>query len=190
MEEVRTTYLFRSKSPVLFSRYHNTEKLDGEIPEDYEDRTWRERCHFDEDNEVIIPGYLIQKTLEAAAKLTGERVGGKKQGKGLSHFLATIRVEGDIKTGIRKKNVKGHPAFVSANGQPTGGRVMRIFPKIDEWKGKLTLVYPDLGILNSQIIKKYLEIAGSCIGVGHWRPSSPSRGSYGLFEARRCRNAK
>lgn len=188
MEEVRTTYLFRSKSPVLFSRYHNTNKLDGEIPEDYENRTWRERCHFNGDDKIIIPGYLIQKTLEAAAKLTGERIGGKKQGKGVSHFLATIRIEGDIQTGETRDTIKGHPAFVSANGTPTGGKVLRIYPKIDEWKGRLTLVYPDLGVLNKHIISKYLEIAGTCIGIGHWRPSSPSRGSYGLFIAKRCKH--
>lgn len=185
MEMCKIKLLLKSTSPILFSRYHNVEHLEGEEPDKYEMRTWKDRAHTNEEGSIIIPGYMFQKTLEEGGKLTGERVGGKKMGKSLHQHLASIRVIGDIDTGIAKDDVQGHPAFVSSNGKPGGGKIMRIFPKIDHWRGILTFTYPKLGVLNEEIIMKYLDMAGACIGVGHWRPGSPSRGSYGTFIVRK-----
>jgi len=181
MKTGKVKFRLRSASPVLFCHYHNTPEQDGEIPADYEKRTWKGRCHFDDKDNVIIPGYMFQKALHAAGDFTGERVGGGKKGKGLKNFIATVRVEGHIKTNIKKNKMQGHTAFVSATGKEGGPRVPRTYPQINKWEGILTFVYPDLGVLNNSIIKKYLEIAGTAIGIGHWRPGSPSRGQYGLF---------
>lgn len=176
---------FKSLSPVLFSRYTGKRPKDEDAAK-WDEKTWKDRAHY-ENGKVIIPGYMIQKTLEPAAKLLGERVGGGKKGKGISHYIANVRILGNVKTKITKKTLKGHSAFVASTGKEGGPKVHRIYPQVDKWEGVLELMYPDLGFLNEDIIMRHLEVAGVCIGIGHWRPGSPSRGSYGLFEAKKIK---
>jgi hypothetical protein len=172
---------FKSLSPALFCKYVHDEK-EGETPVEHEKRTWKQRAHYNDKGKVIISGYMLSSTLELAAKLLGERVGGKKMGKGMSHYIRLIQIEGDIVTTITEDNLEGNTAFVSANGKPDGGKVMRTYPKVPRWSGTLTVVYPTLGsVLNDDVVMKYLEIAGLYIGIGHWRPGAPSRGTYGRF---------
>lgn len=172
---------FKSLSPVLFCKAVHDEK-EGETPQEHEERTWKQRAHYNDKGKVIISGYMLSSTLEPAAKLLGERVGGSKVGKGMSHYIRLIQIEGDIVTNITQDTLEGNAAFVSANGQVGGGKVMRTYPKILRWSGTLTVVYPTLGnVLNDEVVMKYLEIAGLYIGIGHWRPGAPSRGTYGRF---------
>lgn len=181
----QTRFILKSSAPVLFCRYHNEPALEGETPDLQEQRTWKERAHYDENGKIIIPGYMIQKTLEQAGKLTGERINGKKTGKAMHKFLSQIRVIGNITTDVDRDIVEGLTSFVSSNGKPDGPKVPRTFPKVNNWKGVLTFVYPDLKILNEDIIQKYLDLAGACIGIGHWRPDAPSKGSYGTFTVKK-----
>ena len=174
---------FKSLSPVLFCHIEGEERKQGEEPAEFDKRIWKKRAHYNEEGKVVIPGYMIKTTLEPAAKLLGRRVGGKKMGKSLAHYLRLIRIDGDVLTNTTEDNLKGVMAFVSSNGKPDGGKVMRIYPKIDRWEGTLTLSYLDLGTLNDDIVMEHLEVAGSCVGIGHWRPGAPSCGSYGRFSA-------
>jgi hypothetical protein len=34
--------------------------------------------------------------------------------------------------------------------------------------------------------RAHFEIAGSCVGIGHWRPGAPSCGNYGRFSVEKC----
>jgi len=179
---------FKGLSPILFEKPIFDEK-EGETPVEHEKRTWKQRAHYNEKGKVIIPGYMIKSTLEPAAKLLGERVGGKKMGKGMSHYIRLIQIEGDIVTSITQDSLLGKVAFVSANGKQDGGKVMKTYPKIPKWSGTLTIVYPTLGnVLNDDIVMKYLEIAGLYVGIGHWRPGAPSCGVYGRFNVEKLEN--
>lgn len=40
------TVKLTSKAPYSQSRFHGTEKLDKELPDDYEKRTWIEKGHW------------------------------------------------------------------------------------------------------------------------------------------------
>jgi len=171
---------FKGLCPVLFEKPIFDEKQ-GESPAEREKRTWKQRAHYNDKGKVIIPGYMIKTTLEPSAKLLGKRVDGKKMGRSLAHYLRLVRVEGDIVTNITQKNLEGITAFVSANGKPEGGKVMRTYPSISRWSGTLVLVYLDLGFLSDDIIMEHLQVAGSCVGIGHWRPGAPSCGNYGRF---------
>ena len=181
--EKRIEVKFESLNPVLFCKPIFDEK-EGETPAEAEKRTWKQRAHYNDKGKVVVPGYMIKTTLEPAAKLLGKRVGGKKMGRSLSHYLRLVRIEGDIVTNITQAKLKGITAFVSANGKPDGGKVMRTFPKIPKWSGTLIVVYPTLAdVLNDEIVMEHLHVAGSCVGVGHWRPGAPSCGNYGRFSA-------
>jgi len=177
---------FKSISPVLFDQYIDQEKEEGETPQQFEERYWKERAHYNEDGKVIIPGFLLKRTLEPAAKLLGKRVGGGKRGKGLVHYIRLIQIEGDIVTELTKDTIQGRKSFVSSNGKPDGGRISRRYPKIPKWEGTLTVVYPTIaGALNEQIVLEHLQVAGEFIGIGHWRPGAPSCGTFGRFSVER-----
>jgi len=182
MKTVKFKAEFESLCPVLFCKYYESEvpKKKGEKPEDYEERTWMERAWYD-GNEVIIPARFFQATLEPIGKLLGERTKGKMS-KGYSHYLAGVRIVGQIKTGVKKKNVQSHSAFVVVTGKKEGSKVLRKYPQINKWKGVLELCYADIGILTPEIVVQNLDAAGQLVGIGHWRPGSPSRGEYGLFK--------
>jgi len=179
--EKRLKVRFKSLSPVLFCKPVLGVEKAGETPDQTEQRTWKERAHYDDEGKVVIPGYMIQSALEPAAKLLNKRVGGKKMGKSLAHYIRLVRIEDDIVTNITRENIEGITAFVSANGKEGGGKVMRTYPKIGIWEGTLTLVYPNLTELCDNVILEHFEVAGLCVGIGHWRPGAPSKGSYGRF---------
>lgn len=125
--------MFESLSPVLFCKpYHLEIPIEkGEKPDEYEKRTWKERAWYN-GNEIIIPARMFQATLEPMGKLSGERVGGGKMGKNVAHYLAGVRVVGEIRTKVTKKKVQSHPAFVSATGQLGGPKVLRMYPQVNK----------------------------------------------------------
>ena len=184
MEELvkRIKIKFKSISPVLFDQYVDTERIEGETPLQFENRTWKDRSHYNEGGNVIISGFLLKTTLEPAAKLLGKRIGGGKKGMGLSHYIRLIQVEGDIVTNTTRDTVVGRKSFVSSNGKQDGGKVSRTYPKIQKWEGVLTICYPTIAdALNEEIVMEHLQVAGEFVGIGHWRPGAPSCGTFGRF---------
>ena len=50
-----------SLSPISFSRHYEVPYLDKEAPRDYEERTWRERLHYDKSTlECYIPASMLK----------------------------------------------------------------------------------------------------------------------------------
>ncbi len=60
---------------------------------------------------------------------------------------------------------------------------VRVRPLFREWvlEGSLTVMDPELSGLNEFNIDLILRQAGSLCGLGDWRPSSPSSGTFGRF---------
>lgn len=67
----------KSISPYSQSRFHDTEKLAKEAPDDYEARTWRDRMHSTDDGHVFIPPMAFKNCLSEAAKFLGRQVPGR-----------------------------------------------------------------------------------------------------------------
>ena len=61
---------------------------------------------------------------------------------------------------------------------------IRVRPLFRQWtaQGKITVLDPDLSGLTKPILESILKQAGTLVGVGDWRPSSPkSSGTFGTF---------
>lgn len=60
---------------------------------------------------------------------------------------------------------------------------VRVRPLFREWvlTGSLTILDPELSGLSEQTLDLILRQAGSLCGLGDWRPSSPSSGTFGRF---------
>ena len=65
----------RQTEDLTFGKFHQAEKLPKELADDYERRTWREKCHYDVFDNVIIPGTMIANCIRESAKfLTDARL--------------------------------------------------------------------------------------------------------------------
>ena len=64
----RATVTIKGTAPLSQSRQHFSEKLDGESNDDFEKRTWREKCNSDENGEIYVPAMAFKQGLDIAAK--------------------------------------------------------------------------------------------------------------------------
>lgn len=178
----------RSTSPISFSRYHATPKRDRESEQDYEERTWRERLHADGKGNVLIPLFAFKNALDGAAKYEGKKIPGKKNATFTKHVHSGVMVESAVTLPVKKSDVRGEWRFVPADGTPGGARrVMKCFPVIDEWNAQVSFAVID-EIVTKDILQDFLEIAGSYIGIGSFRPER--RGIWGRFRVVTLAEAK
>lgn len=180
MPRIATAHL-KSISPYGPSKHVTVEKLDREPPDDYEKRTWRERCHYDPKTlEVFIPPMAFKGALDEAARRMGRKIKGKGNSTYTKHFEAGVMVMDPMPLGVKKDDIEGQWLFLNADGKRGGGtRVMRCMPFVPDWEGKVTFYIFD-NIVTKQIFEETLEEAGALVGIGQFRPQN--RGYQGRFE--------
>jgi len=169
------------KSPLSFGKYVQEPKLEKESHADYDERTWRERMHYDSKGEVFLPPMMFKNALSEAAKYRGEQIPGKGKSNYTKHFEAGIFVNEPMPLGIQKDDVQVEALYVPSDGRRGGTtRVIKHFPKIEEWAGTVTLHVLD-EIITKDVLERHLTDAGNFIGVGRFRPRQ--NGYYGRFDA-------
>lgn len=169
-----------STSPFSTSKYHGTPKLDGENPVDYEQRTWRERIHYDVDDNVIIPSIMFKNAISEAAKFMSIPIPGNARAKYTKHFEAGVLCTDGITLDIKKNDVSAERLFVPSDGRRGGTtRVEKTFPYIPRWSGEVTFFIVD-DVITESVFEKVVVGAGQFIGVGRWRPKN--NGIYGRFK--------
>lgn len=174
-------------SPYSQSRSYDVEKLQGEGPDDYEKRTWRNRLHVDAKGEVFIPPMAYKNALADAARFLSIGIPGKGKSTYTKHFEAGILAFEPANLGIKAEDVKCERLFVPADGRPGGGkRVHKYFPVIPEgWRAEFSFLVLDETVLQSSIegdltvFEHVLRRTGQFIGIGRFRPKN--RGFYGRF---------
>ncbi len=172
--------MLHSLSPYSQSRYYKTEKLPKELPGDFEERTWRERCHVREDGHIIIPPMAFANSLKEAAKYLSLPIPGKARQTFTKHFEAGVLVTDPLVLVPTKDTVQGEWFFVPSDGRRGGGRrVEKCFPVIPEWAGQVNFFILD-DIITKDAFTQVLETSGSLIGIGRFRPRN--LGYYGRFK--------
>ncbi len=170
----------KSVSPYTQSRFHNTPKNEKESHDDYEQRTWRERCHVDKDGMVFIPPMAFKNCIAEAAKYLSIQIPGKGKATYTKHFEAGVMVMDPVPLGVKKDDMEGMTLFVPADGRRGGSkRVLKTFPTLAEWKAEVQFYVLDETI-TEDVFKYHLEQAGKFIGVGSFRPRNNS--FHGRFE--------
>lgn len=170
----------KSISPYSQSRYHDSDKLNKEIPKDYEARTWRERLHVNPDGNVFIPPMALKNCLSDVAKFLSVQIPGKGKATYTKHFEAGVLVMEPIVLPIKKDDVKSEWLFVPSDGvRGSGKRVQKCFPIIHEWMGDATFYILDETI-TEDVFVHHLREAGNFIGIGRFRPRN--NGFYGRFQ--------
>src|SRR5215471_1810429 len=169
-----------SISPLSMSRYYEEPKKDKETPAAYDERTWRERLHYDEQGMVFINPMAFKWCVTDAAQLGGKKVEGRRGATYAKFFMSGILVLEGMPLGIHKDSVPTERLFVPANGKHGSGvRVWRHFPRIDEWKGEVTIHILNRTI-TKEVFEEHLHEAGKFVGLGRFRPQTG--GFYGRFK--------
>jgi len=170
-----------SMTPLSMSKHYVVEKLNKELPRDYEERTWRERLHYDSNGEVFIPLTMLKNSISAAAKYLSIQIPGKGKATYTKHFESGMIANNNIKLGIKKEDVIGEWVFVPSDGKRGGTtRVDKCFPRIDKWEGTAEFTILD-DTITKDVFEMHVKEAGRFIGIGRFRPRN--NGYYGRFNA-------
>jgi len=175
----------RGISPYSPGQHYDVPKLKGETLKEYEARTFRERLHINEANEVVMPQTALKNCLWDAAKYKSVQIPGKGKSTYTKHFESGIMVMEPMlllanKQPIQKESVPPNWIFVPSDGMKGGGkRVEKCFPIVHQWGGSVVFYVLD-EIIHKDVFRDTLETAGKFIGLGTFRPARG--GFYGRFE--------
>jgi len=172
------------KSASAYSQSRSYERfipaLEKEGKDEYEKRTWREKCHVDEKGQLFIPGMSFKMGLDESAKFLGQKIPGRRSSTYTKHFKAGVLVLDNCPIGIKKDEVEAEWLFVNADGvRGSGKRVWKCFPLIREWETNVTFYIADETI-TKDVFQNHLEESGKFIGIGRFRPQNG--GFKGRFE--------
>lgn len=169
-------------APYSTSKFYQTEKLEKETHADYEKRTWRDRCNVNADGNLIIPPMAFKNGIAAVAKRLSVKVPGRANATYTKHFVSGILVVDPLVLPVKKETVDGEWLFVPASGiRGDGKRVLKCFPYVTKWEGKVTFIILDDAITES-VFKQHVIEFGRFIGVGRFRPEN--NGVYGRFDVK------
>lgn len=172
-------------TPYCQSRFHNTPKLNKESADAYEKRTWRERLHVDENDQIVIPGLAFANCIKNAARHLKQQIPGKGKTQWTKYFEAGIVVLEDIPTGVMKHEAIEKQMFVPSTGvRGDGKRVMKSYPiLVPTEKSPIKLTVPfriNDETITAEVFAYHLMQAGSLIGVGSFRVANC--GTFGQFD--------
>lgn len=165
------TFHIESMTPYCASRFHGTPKLDDkEQPDAYDERTWREKAYFNDAGFAYLQARSFKFSLISAAERLSMRIPGRRQATYTKHFRSGLVLPDDIVTGETRETIKCVAVFVNADGKRGGGtRVLRRFPIIHHWAGRLVVHILD-EIITPDVLEAHMREAAVFVGVGQNRP--------------------
>lgn len=168
MRSVRVT--LESTTPYSQSRQHETLALDKEGKDEYEKRTWREKCSYDSHGEVYIPAMAFKQALDAAAKKLGQQIPGKGKSTYTKFFVSDVICNGNVPLGVTKDDVDMVRISANVDGiRGSGKRVWRQFPVIQHWSADVEFTIMD-DTVTKKVFEETLSVAGQSVGIGRFRP--------------------
>lgn len=169
----------KSASPYSQSRFIREKKTRDETHGDFEERSWRQRLHVDDEGHVIIPSMSFKNCLSEAAKYKSIQIPGKGKSTYTKHFEAGILCVEPLRLDVKAADVQGEWLHVPSDGKRGGTtRVEKCFPLIPRWSGEVEFLIFD-EIITEEVFLAHLQDAGRFIGVGRFRPRN--NGYYGRF---------
>jgi hypothetical protein len=166
-------------SPYSQSAQHDTPKLDRESHDDYDERTWREKCTISKDGQVVIPAMAFKQGIDTAAYKLGVKVEGRRGATYKNFFASGFFCDSDVPIAngkaLTKNDARRVKISANADGQRgSGKRVPRRFPEFDKYGGvaEFTIVDP---IITETIFEQHFRAFGMIVGIGRFRPENGGR---------------
>jgi hypothetical protein len=172
-------------SPYSQSAMHGTDFLDRETHDDYDARTWRNKCTVNPQGQVCIPAMALKQCIDTAAYKLGLKVPNRRGATYKNFFASGFFCNTDIPIANGKPLTKADAALVeiaaNADGRRgSGTRVRRRFPEFSKWGGVAEFTITD-DIITREIFEDHLKAAGMIVGIGRFRPENG--GKNGRFRA-------
>lgn len=173
------TVTLKSLSPYNQSRQHFLTKKPDESHDEFEQRTWREKGHYDADGIAYIPPTAFNACLIRAAKKIDRKIPGRGNSKYTKHFEGGTQTVRPISLGVKKEDVQPQILSMDGQGRKGGMGVQRWFPHFEGWEGTIDFTVFDPNI-PSAVFEEFIRFAGTCVGIGQFRPDRG--GFFGRFE--------
>lgn len=180
MRDVSIT--IKGLTPYSASRPTETTKQKSEGHEEYDMRIWRDKAHFNEAGNVLIPGVCFKLALDEVSSIINEKI----KGKGNQTYTGLIRTGvvamSDMVLPLKKADLKPITIFANLDGKRGGGkRGNRTFPFVASWAGEITFrIFND--DLPEDIFERFFTQAGLLTGVGRGRPGKGCPAGNGRFQ--------
>ena len=176
----RAIVSLKGTAPLSQSRQHFTEELDGEGKDDYDKRTWREKCNYDSSGNVFVPAMAFKQAMDTAAKRLAIPDPDNKRANLTKYFVSDVICEANLPIGVKKDDMPCITISANVDGiRGSGKRVPRRFPQTQEWSGETSFLILEEKV-KPEIFEKVLRTAGQSIGVGQFR--AEKGGLNGRFE--------
>jgi len=170
----------KSTSPYSQSKYIAEKKTKDETHAEFEQRSWRSRCHVNKDGFIFIPPMAFKNCLSEAAKYKPTQIPGAGKQTYTKHIEAGVLVLDPLVIDTRIDDVQCEVLHLPSDGRRGGTkRVEKTMPLINNWSGSITfLIFDEL--IPHDVFERMLSDAGAFIGIGRFRPRN--NGYYGRFE--------
>jgi hypothetical protein len=168
------TITLASLSPYTQSRPHGIPKIQGEDPDDYDIRCWKDHLHvqeIDRTPRICIPAKSLHLAATSAASYTGEKIKGSGNKTWTAKFAAGIMFVNDPPLiGVGPDDARQITIYAHADGKRNcATRVYRRYPQIMSWRAKFELWILDPTITQAQV-RTVFNNAGLFVGIGQGRP--------------------
>lgn len=144
------------------------------------------RCLMEGGAMVLVPGGRMGKTFKAQSQsgIMPRALGWPLLVNGKPIPPAPIKaLLGEKDFAVHKEAVEklGFSLFVK-RARIGQSKHVRVRPRFDSWQASGELIVSDEQITEA-VLRDILEMAGSYKGLGDWRPSSKTPGTFGMFRA-------
>lgn len=172
-------YSQSAKPPVPF--------LDRETHDDYEQRTWREKCTVNKEGQVCIPAMALKQCIDTCAHKLGLKVPGRRGSTYKNFFASGFFCDHDVPISngkpLTKETAESKTISANADGvRGSGKRVPRTFPEFVAWHGVAEFTILD-DIITESVFEQHVKSAGVIVGIGRFRPEKG--GTNGRFRVKR-----
>ena len=172
----RAVFTCVGTEPMLFGKRIMESKRPDETNEQLEERAWRQRCTIDENGELAVPSFAVQRSLVWAGKWLNEKIKGENKKTYTRRIECGVQPEAAFfplsngKKRLKPDDVERLDLDVPSQGQRGGGkRVMRYFPRLKPgWSFTASMLILDDAITES-VFRRHLETAGLYDGMGSMR---------------------
>ncbi len=149
-------------SPYSQSAKHETPFLDREQHDDYDERTWREKCTVNKDGVVCVPAMAFKQAIDTSAYKLGEKIPGRRGSTYKSFFASGFFCDSDtpIANGkpIKKTDVESIKISANSDGiRGSGKRVPRRFPTIPKWHGVAEFTIVD-DVITPEVFERHVKV--------------------------------
>lgn len=164
-------------SPYSQSAMHDTPMLDRETHEDFDIRTWREKCTTNGNGEVCIPAMGLKQAIDSAAYKLGVKVPNRRGATFKNFFTSGYFCDNDAPL-VNGKGfwTKDEAELIIINAHAdgrrgSGTRVKRRFPQFPTWSATAEFTITD-DIITREIFEHHVKAAGMIVGIGRFRPEN------------------